>query len=66
MTVVRRRVFYVYRFKGLWYWEPELIELFFSRIRIVGAGSWCFAERMAERARVMRVMSSAEAAPMAV
>jgi hypothetical protein len=58
--------FWYYRFKGLWNCEPELIELFFSRICIVGGGSWFLTERMAEMARVMSVRSSAEAAPMAV
>ena len=55
-----------YRFKGLWNWEPELMELFFSRIRMVGGGSWCLTERMADMASVMRVSVSAKAAPMAV
>jgi hypothetical protein len=50
----------------LWYFEPELIELFFSRIFIVGGGSWFLTERRAEMARVMSVMSSAVAAPIAV
>jgi hypothetical protein len=59
-------VFLYYRFKGFWNFEPELIELFFSRICIVGGGSWFLTDRMAEMARVMRVRSSAEAAPMAV
>lgn len=42
------------------------MELFFSRIRIVGGGSSCFAERIAEIPRVMSVSTSAVAAPMAV
>jgi 2-polyprenyl-3-methyl-5-hydroxy-6-metoxy-1,4-benzoquinol methylase len=59
-------VYGVARFIGLRNLEPELIELFFSRMRMVGCGSGCLTERMAEMASVTSVMVSAKAAPMAV
>jgi hypothetical protein len=40
--------------------------LFFSRICIVGGGSWFLTDSIAEMASVMSVSSSAEAAPTAV
>lgn len=59
--------FVCHRFRGLWYFDPELMELFFSRICIVGTGSWLFlADKAAEMARVTSVRTSAQAAPMAV